>query len=292
MEETDETFYMVAILSLFFFLLMLGGFIWITRSYSRKIWLPFYETLKTLRSFDLKNNKSINLAEARIDEFKELNNSIAELTQNSVDAYRSQKEFTENASHELQTPVAVLKSKIDLLLQDPSLTSEQADAISHLLQPLSRLSHINRNLLLFAKIENYSYVDEEDIDINGLLVVLIDQIREYTAIEIEFYSTKDLRVRANRTLVEIMLNNLLVNAVRYGNNKKVSADLRDNRLIISNTGETSLDTGKLFKRYINASPDSPGSGLGLAIVAEICEKNLWTYAYEFKDREHKFSIVF
>jgi signal transduction histidine kinase len=283
---------MVAILSLFFFLLMLGGFIWITRSYSRKIWLPFYETLKTLRSFDLKNNKSINLAEARIDEFKELNNSIAELTQNSVDAYRSQKEFTENASHELQTPVAVLKSKIDLLLQDPSLTSEQADAISHLLQPLSRLSHINRNLLLFAKIENYSYVDEEDIDINGLLVVLIDQIREYTAIEIEFYSTKDLRVRANRTLVEIMLNNLLVNAVRYGNNKKVSADLRDNRLIISNTGETSLDTGKLFKRYINASPDSPGSGLGLAIVAEICEKNLWTYAYEFKDREHKFSIVF
>jgi two-component system sensor histidine kinase QseC len=292
MEETDETYYMVAALSLLFFLLMLAGFIWIARNYSAKIWLPFYDTLARLRRFDLKTNQGIDLSPTSIDEFKELNTSITELTRNSLQTYQSQKEFTENASHELQTPVAILRSKIDLLLQDDTFTKEQTEAISQLIQPLSRLSHINRNLLLVVKIEHYQFGDEEQVSLKQLISAISAQIRDYTASDIVLSIEQDLTLQANRFLAETMLNNLVGNAIRHGGNHTIHINLVQGELTVSNAGDKSLTSEKLFKRYSHASPDSPGAGLGLAIVGEICQKYGWKPSYEFKDGKHFFRIKF
>ena len=130
-----------------------GAIILVTRFISKRLWEPYEKTLQQLEEFRLENGIIPPLAKSDIKEFTRLNLALNRLMENSLKSYQTQKEFTENASHELQTPLAVFQSKLDLLLQQPDLTEQQADIVQSLYEATNRLSRLNRNLLLLARID-------------------------------------------------------------------------------------------------------------------------------------------
>ncbi|WP_316812219.1 HAMP domain-containing sensor histidine kinase [Pedobacter heparinus] len=284
----------VTLLTVFFFALILGGFVWLNRKISRRLWSPFYQTLEQIKAFDLNDQKTIEFVKSNILEFEELNSSINKLVNSNVAVFRQQKEFTENASHELQTPLAIVQSKLDLLLQDPSITLSQSSIIEDTNNALSRVSRINKNLLVLAKIENQQFLDQQVIDISEILQEMLDLLSglfEEKVIKCTIHPK--IVVNGNKILVEIMLTNLLMNALRHAAvNEEIEILLSDKELIISNSGTYALDPEKLFSRFSTASIHTPGSGLGLAIVKEICNRYGWTVRYDFKETKHIFTVTF
>ncbi|RYG04462.1 MAG: HAMP domain-containing histidine kinase [Chitinophagaceae bacterium] len=279
-----------------FFVLMFAGFLLINRKISGKLWLPFRNSLDTIRDFNLDQQTVINFEKSDIDEFNELNTSLAKLISGNVAAYRQQKEFADNASHELQTPLAIIQSKLELLSQTHTLNADQYKIIDDTLKALSKVSRINKNLLLLTKIENNQYAEDETLDLAALIeshLALFDNFFEERQLIVEQSLLPGKEVRGNKILLEILLNNLITNAIRYteaGNLVKI--DLSDAALIISNSGSRSLNETAVFKRFSTGTNKSPGTGLGLALVKEICTRHQWTASYAFEEGWHKFAIRF
>lgn len=296
MEEVDETVIAVASVALGFFLLLLIGFIVLNRQLSRRIWKPFYNTIGKLKTFDLKGNSDIKLDKTNTLEFEQLNLVVTDLINSNVSAYQQQKEFTENASHELQTPLAIIKSKLDLLMQDETLSKEQAEVIDSINLTLSRATRINRNLLLLAKIENQQFDLTESVDlslsINENLELLSEHI-ENKSIELKTSIEPNIKTSCNKSLLEILITNLLLNAIRHSTNQsQIKIELTGKALKISNSGTTSLNTENLFKRFSSASSETPNSGLGLSIVKQISNRFGWQVTYAFENNLHIFSVSF
>lgn len=292
-EEADETILAIAIITCLFISLLIAGFVLLNKKISEKIWTPFTDTLEKLKTFDLNQATAPVFRETNIAEFNELNRVLSKLIENNLRLYHQQKEFTQNASHELQTPLALLKSKIDLFIQDPTLNEEQRQVAEALAMTVSRINRINKNLLLLTEIENRSY-SSESVDVQKLLLSLLDSFREFADNKsIMLTHTGDLCVKGNESLIEILLNNLLSNALRYTPQQgKISAAIQGGVLTIRNTGIAALKPDALFKRFSSVSSQSQGTGLGLAIVKEICTKYNWDISYHFYEGEHTFSIKF
>ena len=217
--------------------------------------------------------------------------------QNNLNSYRVQKEFTENASHELQTPLAIIQSKLDLFLQQPELSKQQADIIQSLYQTTNRLTHLNRSLLLLAKIENNQYEQTEEIDLVAFIRKLLPQIESLTenlSLQTDF-QTPSLAVKGNRTLLESLMNNLIVNAIRHNYpNGEIIISINEGSLTVSNTSpnESALDVRLIFNRFYRTSENIKGYGLGLAIVKAICEYHQWEIKYIYYNKLHHFRILF
>jgi signal transduction histidine kinase len=295
-EEAHETVLAIAAVTLLFFIILLLGFIILNRRIARQVWKPFYSTLDRLKSFDLNSQENIRLDSSDIGEFEQLNKALRLLIEKNISVFLQQKQFTENASHELQTPLAVLKSKIDLLMQNETLTESQSELIASLNIPISRVSRINKNLLLLAKIENKQFAEDELLNLSELVNQNLDFLEEHLRAKnntVEKDICQNCSVRANRSLVDIMLVNLLLNAIRHNQEGGViKIKLTAERLLISNTGETALNRETVFKRFITSSAQAPSSGLGLAIVKEIVNRYHWQVNYLFSDQFHTFSVSF
>lgn len=262
----------------------------------RRLWKPFDDTLKEIEDFRLEDGKLPDLPESNIKEFIRLNHTLEILMKNNLTSYRSQKEFTENASHELQTPLAVFQSKLDLLLQLPDLTERQAEMIQNLYQVSGRLSRLNRNLLLLAKIDNNQYARMEETDVVKLMEELLPSLETLAgSITIERdFKVKSLAVHANRTLLESLVSNLVINAVRHNRAGGTIRLVLDERcLMIANTSdEQALNPELIFNRFYRPSEKTKGNGLGLAIVKAICEYHGWSIDYGFQKGIHCFTVHF
>ncbi|EDM37947.1 twp-component sensor histidine kinase [Pedobacter sp. BAL39] len=293
----EDTFFIIGaitLLTVLFFALLLGGFVWLNRRISHRLWQPFYHTLEKIRAFDLSSHTAVDFERSNIAEFEELNSSISRLLDSNISAYRQQKEFTENASHELQTPLAIVQSKLDLLMQDSSLTSAQAQIIEETNNALSRVSRINKNLLLLAKIESQQFLELKDIALSEILQQILDLLSTLFAEKVIHRKIdSSYIVKGNPILLEIMLTNLLMNAMRHTfPRQEIELSLSDNVLVISNPGMHELDRNQLFGRFSTASAHTPGSGLGLSIVKEISKRYLWNVNYSFQNGNHIFEVAF
>ncbi len=295
-EESHETVMVIAFTTLFFFIVIVIGLLILNRRLSNTVWKPFHNTLNRLKSFDLSSGERIGFEKTDIKEFEELNQALSKLIDHNISVYKTQKEFTENASHELQTPLAILQNKLDVLIQDENMTKQQYQIIEDLNKTLARSSRINKNLLLLAKIENQQFAGNEKLPVSEI-------ITQYAAVFEEHFEQKNISVQqeiengieisGNRTLTETLVSNLLVNAVRHteaGGN--VHIKLSETSLEISNSGTAELNKNSLFKRFSRSSTDSLGSGLGLAIIKEICVRHNWDISYDFKNNFHIFRIIF
>lgn len=294
-EEADETLIAIAIVTVFFFAFLVLGFVFLNKRISKKSWKPFYSTLNQLKKFDLNKDRHIQLEQSEIEEFEELNRELTMLIERNASAYDQQKRFVENASHELQTPLAVLKSKMDVLLQNEQLSDEQSSIIEAMNSNISRISRINKNLLLLAKIENLQFAEEITVDVSDTLKNTIELLEDYSenkGMKIE-RSLANCSVACNPTLLEVLLNNLIINAIRHGNSGDcIKIVLTEQRLTVSNAGSAALNSDQLFVRFAISSNETTNSGLGLAISKEICERYHWNLSYSFKDCSHRFSIDF
>jgi len=227
---------------------------------------------------------------------KQLNQSLQKLIAKNISVYNQQKTFIENASHELQTPLAVLKSKLDLLLQNKNLTNEQSEIINAIELPLSRVSRINKNLLLLAKIENKQFSVVENIELTEVINETLELLIDYTTakqITVDKNLPEKLALTCNKTLLEILISNLLINSIVHNaENGKINIDFSGRTLTVSNTGKIALDNKKIFERFIVSSSETANSGLGLAIVKEICNRYQWQINYTFQNNLHSFSVQF
>jgi len=278
---------LVLIISLFIF----------SRLLSKIIMKPFYSTLKAIQSFEVNKNEPITLSPAKTSEFKTLNNEIKKMTGKILNDYRSLKEFTENASHEIQTPLAIIRSKLELIIQQENLSEEQMDLIQNVYESTDRLSRLNQSLLLLSKIENRQFRDEESINLKAMIENKLNQFEEmisYKNISIEKHLYGNSCVRMNSQLADILVSNIIGNAIkhnlRYG---KIVINLNKNSLNVTNSGlPLEVGTEELFQRFKKANPSSDSAGLGLSIIKQIADNYNFIVNYTYADMLHTISLSF
>jgi len=286
-EESGETVFAISKITFVFFLILIVGFLVLNRYLSAQLWKPFRATLAKLKTFNLNTQTRIEFEKSNTTEFEELNNALTKLIDQNSKVYKTQKEFTENASHELQTPLAILKGKLDLLLQEKELTKNQYHIIEEMNTTLTRISRINKNLLLLAKIENNQFQETTNIEISNLIIhslEILNEHFEHKNLSIQTEIEPNLIKNGNVTLTELLINNLLLNAIRHSNpNEKIKIILTQNELRVCNSADFTLDKKDLFNRFVKVSNSSLGSGLGLNIIKQICNSHNWKTSYHFED---------
>lgn len=266
---------------------------------TKRLWRPFDDTLRKAERFNLAQGEVPVFRATDIREFERLNHSLEQLMRKDHEVYRIQKEFTENASHELQTPLAIVRSKLDLLIQE-ELTESQTHLVSDLYGLTVRMGHLNRNLLLLAKIDNAQYAATEEVDtaalLSGLRPLYETLMDDGARLRVDDRrSDRNAMVRANAVLLECLLKNLVVNAIRHSaRGSEVLVVVEDGCLTVSNTSADGkpLDTDSLFHRFRSGDVRQKGNGLGLAIVKAVCDLHHWTVEYRFAGGRHCFSVHF
>jgi len=296
--DNEDLIQSIVMVMIILIILIVAGFLIINRVISKKIWKPFYFTVNTLNEYDLEKNETPQFKKTNIDEFRDLNNSISALIKRNNSAFQSQKEFTENAAHEMQTPLAILQGKLELLMQTEPLNTEQAELISDLADANQRMNRLNRSLLLLAKIENNQFIEKEKISLNETVDKMINQyswMGEQKNISFKKHSSRELTVDANRTLLEILVSNLIANAIRHSpvRGTVITEGVGTHELVIKNTAiDGPLDHSKIFQRFEKEGTDNGSTGLGLAIVSKICSIYNFNIQYSFASDMHVFSVKF
>lgn len=267
----------------------------VMRYVPQRLWLPFNDTLAKVKHFSVEKGDVPQLGRSGTKEFDELNATLTTIMADSVRSYQVQKEFTENASHELQTPLAIVQSKLDNLLQDPQLTQRQAEELVQIYQEIRHTSRLSRNLLLLSKIENNQYSTMTEVNVADKIASTLPQLASIAG-EIKIKTDIDdtgLTVRCNETLLESLINNLVVNAVRH--NRKggtISISVGEGRFSVANpSDEPALDPQRVFSRFYRTKQQK-GNGLGLAIVKSICDYHHWHVSYEYSGGQHWFTVSF
>jgi signal transduction histidine kinase len=275
--------------------LLATGLLLLNRSLSRKLWVPFYHTLSQLKAYEVDGNGSIEPEKTNIIEFNDLNKTVSHLTQRSRKVFLQQKEFIENASHELQTPLAIFHSKLDMLMQNTMLNEQDANIIQELEDTAQRMSRLNKNLLLLSKIENEQFTEKEEINVSAIITTLLNNLKPFADVEeITLTSSlQELHIQANRTLLEVLFNNLFHNAIRHTPRAgQVNVCLQGQTLTVSNTGEAlTIHPEKVFERFFKASNHEKSTGLGLAIVKKICDVCNYQITYRFEKENHIFTVT-
>jgi signal transduction histidine kinase len=295
--EREDMMKSVAYLFLGLITAMLIGLYFITRIMSAKLWKPFYVALDHLEKFEVDKSGKTNLSKTDINEFSRLNQAIEDLISKNTSIYNDQKEFIENAAHELQTPLAVIQGKLETLFQQSSLTQSQSEILEKLNESVSRLARLNKNLLLLSRIEHDQFSESELISLNELIKKHFEFFSEQAAgknIQIKTVADHPVSVKSNPALTEVLLNNLFLNAIRHNyNDGTISIVLTEKTLSISNTSNTPpLPEEKIFDRFSKINPSTQGTGLGLAIAKKIADLNRWKIRYSFLNSLHTFSIEF
>lgn len=295
--ETEDLMESIAMLFLVIISLLLVGLFVITKRLSINLWKPFNETLNQIEKFEVDKSNKPKLAETNIEEFNRLNKSIEKLIEKNTSIYHSQREFVENAAHELQTPLAVFQAKIDTLIQSFDFTQEQYKMLSSLNDSVSRLNRLNKNLLLLSKMENDNYNEKETIYLNETINKHLDFFTEQAKaknLNIKIELTEKISVKSNPVLAEILISNLFLNAIRHNiNDGQILVKLSNHSLLFSNSGQLQpLVAHNLFNRFSKSNPAEQGNGLGLAIIKKIADLNNWRISYSFADNLHSFSVTF
>ncbi|HEY5368762.1 MAG TPA: HAMP domain-containing sensor histidine kinase [Hanamia sp.] len=262
-----------------------------------KLWQPFNHTLSQLKQFNLSSKNDITLESTNVDEFIELNNTAISLTRKVKNDYESLKSFTGNASHEIQTPLAIIKNKIELLSQSEHLEESQVKIMQSLNDAASRLSRLNQSLLLLTKIENRQFEDIEKIDLSAVLEKCIENFQEPAALKniiVEKNIAKDVSVQMNDSLADILLSNIILNAIKHNfPGGKIRIDLTESAFVVSNSGdEPKLKTTELLERFKKESTSPESLGLGLSIVKTICDTYGFKISYNYTDGMHVVKITF
>ena len=295
--ESDDVYQGVtaAVVRLFLFL---GLFIIAANTiFFRWILSPFYLSLRQIMFFNVKDKDAIQLPETNTREFKLLNAFILKMTHNARKDYLTLKEFTENASHEMQTPVAIAKGKLELLMESGDLTQDQLQLVQGANQALSKLSKIGKSLTLLSKIENGEFSDKRVCNFSEVVAQNIDHFRELALlrnINMQAMLPPVLQLPIDSALADILISNLIKNAIQHNDNGGwINIKLNEQQLEVANSGKApSAPTETLFNRFKKGQTTSSSLGLGLAIVKKITDTQNWQVLYKFTDQTHSLRIVF
>lgn len=296
-QETEDIVRLILMITLLVIVVLLLILFVTNRFILNKLWRPFNNTIEQLKQFNLSSKNKIVLQPTDVDEFKELNETASSMTKKVSNDYESLKRFTENASHEIQTPLAIIKNRIELLSQHENLDESQINVIQSLNEAASRLSRMNQSLLLLTKIENGQFDHTETVNLSFIIDRYIENLEELA-------STKNIAlvkniadgffVDMNEALAEILISNLVINAIKHnypGGNIEISLGIGE--LTVSNTGAPpNIKTSELFERFKKDSTSNESLGLGLSIVKSICDSYGFNVSYNYTGDMHTVKIFF
>lgn len=269
----------------------------VTRIIAKKIWTPFNNTLSSLGRYQIFNSERVDFAKTNIDEFSELNHVLSNMIEKSRKDYENLKEFTENASHEIQTPLAIIKSKAELLLQEGNLKPANLEDVGKIYEAANRLSKLKKGLSMLSKIENNQFEEVEPIDMAKFLdkkISNFEELIEMKQIELTKVYNGHPTLILNNTLTYVLITNLINNAIKHNIEKgTIHIRLDDNELIIENTGRlTTEDPENFFQRFKKGSTAHDSSGLGLALIKKVCDIYQMRIRYTVNENRHKISVQF
>ena len=276
--EAKDLLFVVLSVMLGVLALLLAGGVLLNRWLSGRLWAPFRHTLAALRRYDLHQHQPLQLPTPAITEFAELNYALEHLSQRLVADYESLREFTANAAHETQTPLAIMQAQLEQLLQVPALAEDPAAAllVADLYGATLRLSRLHQALSLLSKIENRQFDATKPVRLDQLLAEKVAQFEPlFEARELRYgldIARAPIVVHMHPGLADSLLQNLLQNAVKHNvSGGNISISLTPQELKISNTGPAvSGDPARFFERFRKHSAASESPGLGLSIVQHIC----------------------
>lgn len=271
-------------------LIILSINIWVFRKNMK----PLYVLLKWLDSSQLgKKNEPLENT-TKITEFRKLNAATMAFAERGEKLFEQQKTFIGNASHEMQTPLAICRNRLEMLMEDETLTEHQLNELIKTHQTLENLTRMNRSLLLLCKIENGQFADTCSVCLNDILAHYLDDYKEvyaYRNITVTVTTDSLFCVEMNDSLVSVLVTNLLKNSFVHNIDGgfiyiKITADTFE----ISNTGEKPLDRERIFERFYQGQKKEGSTGLGLALVDSICKANHLTIDYTYVENRHIFTI--
>jgi len=279
-----------------FVIIILVAFIFLfyfNKSRNEKLWKPFFINLEKIKDFTIKEETSLKLEESDIIEFDDLNREVAMLIEKVQADYQNLKQFTEDVSHEMQTPLAIMQAKIETMFNDLKIDDSQYEQLSSLQNDIRRLKNLNKRLILLAKIDNNQFTDDKLININELFEEILTNFKELTSVDFIIESNKIIEVKIDRSLALVLGNNLISNAVKHNfENNRITINFFDNKVQIMNSGTYQLDNpDQVFNRFYKESKKRDSSGLGLSIVKKICDYYGYVPSYSFIERTTKSTLL-
>ena len=278
--------------AMFFFLIMF----FVNRHSIKSALSVFYSTIRKLEDFELSKLQTLTLETAEVQEVKKLNEVFEKMATQIYNDFEAQKEYTENVSHELQTPLAIISSKADELMQADNLSKQQMEQLALLLETTNRLSKINQALIFLTKIDNRFYNQSSSFSLNDLIkekLQIFDTAIQEKKLKLELGLLDITHIYMNPYLAETLIINLIKNAIIHNTSGGVlRIQLSNNALSISNSGSPlSFPEKDIFKRFTRSENSKKNLGIGLSIVQRICELYTFKIAYTFGS-EHQFKIIF
>ena len=288
----ESIFYLLIGLFVILFVIILLINIWVFHRSMK----PFYQLLEWLEHYRLgKNNEKLSI-ETHTTEFRKLNEAVSRYVAHSEEVFEKQKQFIGNASHELQTPLAICQNRLEMLLEDETLGEQQMSEIMKTYQTLEYLSKLNKSLLLLSKIDNHQFSEEKEVCLNEVLHRYMDDYQEvyaYRDITLTVEEEGELYWNMNETLAVVLITNLLKNAFVHNINKgNIRIVVSSSGIRFGNTASGSaLDASRVFDRFYQGSKKKEGStGLGLAIVDAVCRHSSLKIRYRFEEDMHWFEV--
>lgn len=294
--QSDSLIKKIVIMNVGFAMLFFLIMFFVNRHSIKSALSVFYSTIRKLEDFELRKLQTLTLETAEVQEIKKLNEVFEKMATQIYNDFEAQKEYTENVSHELQTPLAIISSKADELMQADNLSKEQMEQLALLLETTNRLSKINQALIFLTKIDNRFYTQGSTFSLNDLIkekLQIFDSAIQEKKLILELDLLDITHINMNPYLAETLIINLIKNAIIHNTSGGVlRIQLRNNALSISNSGSPlSFPEKDIFKRFTRSENSKKNLGIGLSIVQRICELYTFKIAYTFGS-EHQFKIIF
>ncbi|MEI6851529.1 MAG: HAMP domain-containing sensor histidine kinase [Bacteroidota bacterium] len=295
LEETDNLIVRIFLIMAILVFVIIATLLITIRYTSKRAWNSFYDTVGKLNSYDINSQSEFSLETPEVKEFADLNKVLTAMIARIRKDYLNMKEYTENASHELQTPLAIINMKMELLLQSKTLDEKQLKAVLDAYEASNRLSKLNQTLLLLAKIENRQFPESKPVVPQNVIenqLEMVEDLIESKDIHVVKHFDPKVVLLMNPYLADILFANLIKNAIRHNlPGGELIIRIESNSLTISNSGkELKIDKEMLFGRFHKQSASPESLGLGLAIVQKICEVYGFTVDYRYEDSLHHFCV--
>ena len=284
--ETDDLLGVVLTVMLTILGLLLGSLVLLNRWLARWLWAPFQHTLRALRTYDLLQRGPLVLPATPIDEFTALNHTLSQMSARLAADYERLKEFTENAAHETQTPLAIMQAQLEQLVQDETLRPESAVLVGELYGATRRLSRLHQALTLLSKIENQQFLQAGPVHLDRVIAARVQQLEDLAAaraITLHVGVAGVPVLAMHPSLADSLVRNLLQNAVKHSpSGSRIEVTLGPAALTVANPGPVVAgDPARFFERFRKHQAASESPGLGLAIVQQICHYYGFALSYTF-----------
>lgn len=294
--ETEDLLQLIILVTIGMIALMFLSNYLINRKIIGRLWQPFYHTIEQIKNYRVDSHQPLQLPKVPIEELDLLNESLSKMTERIHRDYHSLKTFTENASHEIQTPLAIIRTKIEALLQDMEGNQKNMQQLLVIEEAAMKLSRLHQSLLLLTKLENRQFPLTENINLTSIIRSKMEERNDL--IEAKKLSIlldcQEINLPFHHHLAEMLVSNLLNNCIRYTPiSGTIHIELNTKGLSFKNTAiGAALEKDKLFQRFYREDPTGGGTGLGLSIIREICLAAEFDVTYRFNDNQHAFYIQF